>query len=146
MRLIYKHINSTFLISTNLIKNKNLRKKLNSVLENEFKGFLLSNHESSNSISFCFTDNLNPFLTEDTYLCSDSVYRSENQIYYKDTEFDVLINLQDSFKIILKIKPEKLAKYSVRILHKAYKNNLERIVSTFYYRVFLPKIEEISLL
>lgn len=137
MRLIYKHINSTFLISTDLIKNKNLRTKLNSVLENEFKGFLLSNHESSNSISFYFTDNLNPFLTEDSYLCSDSVYRSENQIYYKDAEFDVLINLQDSFKIILKINPEKLAKYSVRILHKAYKNNLERIVSTFYYRVFL---------
>ena len=89
MELIYKHITGTFLISTELIRNKSFREKLDFVLDNEFKGFLRANHMPSNSMSFCFTDNPNLFLKGNHYSCSNSVYRSEDQIYYKDKEFDM---------------------------------------------------------
>ena len=51
----YKHMNSSFLVSTNDIKDKFLCAKINYALNEAFKGFIKTKDENP-ALSFIFTD------------------------------------------------------------------------------------------
>ena len=59
----YKHMNSSFLVSTSEIKDKSLCSKINYALNEAFKGFIKTKDENP-ALSFIFTDHLSSFITE----------------------------------------------------------------------------------
>ena len=132
----YKHINSTFLISTDEIKNKSLCVKIDNALNDAFKGFIKTK-EVVPALSFIFTDHLSSFITEEEFLKVKDVYLNEKQIRFKDAELDFLINTDDKYKVYVNVSDKETVKSSIRFFSKAFKNKVEGQITTFYYRIFL---------
>lgn len=132
----YKHMNSSFLVSTNEIKDKSLCVKINYALNEAFKGFIKTKDENP-ALSFIFTDHLYSFITEKDFYKVKDIRLSEKQIHFKDVELDFLINTNEKYKVYINVSDQETIKSSVRFFSKAFKNKVEGQIITFYYRIFL---------
>lgn len=132
----YKHINYSFMISTNEIESKHLYQNINNALKDAFKGFVKSD-DANPVLSFIFTDHIDSFIIEQDCFKIKDVYLSDKQIRFKDTELDFLINANEKYTVYLNVSDKETLKSSLRFFNKSFKNKVEGQVTTFYYRVFL---------
>ena len=137
MRLIYKYVKTTFLMSTEDILDNVFKKRVDAVIQQDFSGFIQSEDQLEGGLSFYFTDNLSSFINDEFYSQSDFVNVGKKSIHYKDAEINILIYLDQPFKVIIELNNNESIKSSSRIFHRGFKNKLERDISVFYYRVFL---------
>ncbi|MEE2931260.1 MAG: hypothetical protein VX370_01875 [Bacteroidota bacterium] len=137
MKLIYKHINTTFSISTKDISDLSFKTKVDKALLNEFRGFIPEKNELSGGLFFYFTDNISSFINNDDYYKSDYVNVGEDNIHYNDSEINMLVLLNEPFKFIIELNNHESLGSSLRVFHRGFKNKLERDISIFYYRIFL---------
>ena len=135
--MIYKYIHTTsnFSISTNDIYNKKLRILVSKSITDLFSGFLKSNAKTT-EINFKFTDRIDSFINMNDYTRLNNIKTSDNQVYYKDHEIE-FITKKDSYEVIINIIDNESLISHLKIFNKAFKNNIELQVSTFYYRIFL---------
>ena len=132
----YKHHNTSFLISTSDIINQSLRAKVNDAILDVFKGFLQSSSDSI-SLEFQFTDNIDKFIVDSNFMRIKNVKVGNTQTHFIDHELNFLITNSNPFNIIVSIVDNESFISSLRIFNKAFKNNIERQVAVFYYRLFL---------
>ena len=135
--MIYKYIHTTsnFSISTNDIYNRKLRILVSKSITDLFSGFLKSNAKTT-EINFKFTDRIGSFINMNDYTRLNNIKISDNQVYYKDHEIE-FITKKDSYEVIINIIDNESLISHLKIFNKAFKNNIESQVSTFYYRIFL---------
>ena len=136
MRYYFKHYNTSFLISIDQIADLDIRNKIGKALTAFFQGFVKT-EENNVDLSFIFTDHIHSFLKDVDFVNVNGVKSGDNQIYYKDDELEFVINKDNPYRFVININPKETFKSSVRIFHKAFKNNIELQISTFYYRIFL---------
>jgi len=136
MSLIFKHQNVSFSLSVSAIENKDLQQKIEIALKDVFKGFISCSAECI-AFEFIFTDNIKSFIVDKEFVRVKDVKVGKNQTHFKDTELDFLINNSNKFKVYINISDNETLKSSLRIFNKAFKNNIELQISTFYYRIFL---------
>lgn len=132
----YKHMNSSFLISTNEIKNKSLCEKINNALNDTFQDFVKTK-DVNPELSFIFTDHLCSFINEKEFFKTKDIRLSDKQIHFKDSELDFLINTNEKYKVYINVSDEETIKSSMRFFSKAFKNKVEGQIVTSYYRIFL---------
>ena len=132
----YKYYNVAFLIDTVDIINSRLKLKVEDAILDVFKGFLKSD---SSNIQFAFriTDNIDRFITDTEFIRFKNVQVGKDQIYFRDNELSFLINKSDPFNVVVNIDEDQSITSSFRIFNKAFNNNIEKQIVTFYYRVFL---------
>lgn len=133
----FKHINTSFLLSTEEIKDLSIRREFSRVLFDTFKDFDVQEADVKISFKFCFTDDISPFLLSKEGLRSQTISLTKDQLHFHDHELNFVVNLKDKFEVIIQINTKESFKQSLKIFHKAFKNNLESQASIFYYRVFL---------
>jgi hypothetical protein len=136
MNLIYKHQNSSFSVSVSEIENKDLRKKIDLALRDIFKGFVMS-EDKEVAMEFAFTDNIERFIKDAEFVRIKDIKVGDNQTHFKDNELNFLIDNLNPFKVIINVVDNETLKSSLRIFNKAYKTNIGRQITTFYYRIFL---------
>ena len=136
MALIFKHKNAAFSLSVSEIGNKDLKQKIQLALKDVFKGFIICGAECI-AIEFIFTDNINSFIKDKEFVRVKEVKVGKNQTHFKDGELDFLINNSNKFKVYINVSDNETLKSSIRVFNKAFKNNIELQITTFYYRIFL---------
>ena len=136
MSLVFKHKNVAFSLSVSEIGNEDLQVKINNALKDFFKGFIGSKSEPI-ALEFVFTDNINSFITDQEFVRVKNVKVGKNQTHFKDGELNFLINNSNKFKVYINVYDNETLKSSLRIFNKAFKNNIELQITTFYYRLFL---------
>ena len=57
MRLIYKYVKTTFLMSTEDILDNVFKTRVDAVIQQDFSGFIQSEDQLEGGLSFYFTDN-----------------------------------------------------------------------------------------
>jgi len=136
MSLIFKHKNVAFSLSVSAIDNKYLQQKIQLALKDVFKGFISCSAECI-AIEFIFTDNIESFIVDKEFVRIKDVKVGEIQSHFKDGELDFLIDNSNKFKVYINISDNETLKSSLRVFNKAFKNNIELQITTFYYRIFL---------
>jgi len=136
MSLIFKHQNVAFSLSVSAIENKDLKQKIQLALKDVFKGFI-SVADECIALEFIFTDNIKTFILDKEFVRVKDVKVGKTQTHFKDREIDFLIDNSNKFKVYINVSDNETLKSSLRIFNKAFKNNIELQVTTFYYRVFL---------
>ena len=136
MALIFKHKNAAFSLSVSEIGNKDLKQKIQLALKDVFKGFIICGAECI-AIEFIFTDNINSFIEDKEFVRVKEVKVGETQTHFKDGELDFLIDNSNKFKVYINVSDNETLKSSIRVFNKAFKNNIELQITTFYYRIFL---------
>jgi hypothetical protein len=136
MSLIFKHKNVAFSLSVSEIGNKDLKQKIQLALKDVFKGFISVDTECI-ALEFIFTDNINSFIVDKEFVRVKDVKVGKTQTYFKDGELDFLIDNSNKFKVYINVSDNETLKSSIRIFNKAFKNNIEIQITTFYYRIFL---------
>ena len=136
MSLIFKHKNVAFSLSVSAIENKDLQKKIQLALKDVFKGFISCSVECI-SIEFIFTDNIESFIVDKEFVRVKDVKVGKTQTHFKDRELDFLIDNSNKFKVYINVSDNETLKSSLRIFNKAFKNNIDLQITTFYYRIFL---------
>ena len=136
MSLIFKHQNIAFSLSVSAIENNGLQKKIKLALHDVFKGFITGDPECI-ALEFIFTDNINSFVVDKQFVRVKEVKVGKFQTHFKDGELDFLINNSNKFKVYINVSNNETFKSSLRIFNKAFKNNIELQITTFYYRIFL---------
>ena len=136
MNLVYKHQNVAFSLSVSEIGNQDLKQKIHFALRDVFTGFIICDSKHI-ALEFIFTDNINSFIMDKEFFRLKDVKVGKNQTHFKDNELDFLINNSNKFKVYINISDNETLKSSLRIFNKAFKNNIELQISTFYYRIFL---------
>ena len=136
MNLVYKHKNVSFSLSVFEIENQDLRQKIHFALKDVFTGFITGASEHI-ALEFIFTDNIDSYIMDKEFIRVKDVKVGKNQTHFKDTELDFLINNSNKFKVYINISDNETLKSSLRIFNKAFKNNIEQQITTFYYRIFL---------
>lgn len=136
MKQQYKYKDSSFLLSSSEIKNKDLKEKVNHALLDIFKGFIPS-ISSDVALTFSFTDNLESFIADMEFIQHKNIKIGKNQTHFNDGELNFLIQNNEPFKILIHVEDNETFKSSLRIFNKAFKNNIELQMTTFYYRIFL---------
>ena len=132
----YKHHNTSFLIDTSEILNHKLRLKVEYAIADFFDGFLKSETDDF-QFQFIITDNINDFIVDSYFKRVKDVKIGDTQIHFLDNELNILINNKNPFSIIVGILDNETIFSSLRVFNKAFKNNIEQQISTFYYRIFL---------
>ena len=136
MKKYLKHKNTTFLLSVTEFNKNSLQQQVVDALEDCFQSFL--NSESQDiSMSFVFTDHIETFINPAHYIRSNNICVSDHQIYFKNHEVNFIIDRNKPFHFIINIDDNESMFSSLRIFNKAFKNNIELQISTFYYRIFL---------
>ncbi len=133
---IYKHNNIAFSIATSNIRDNTLRLKVDNAIIDVFKGFLVSDSDNV-QFEFFFTDNIKKFITDTDFVRVKKIKVGSTQTHFRDNELNFLIYNENPFKVIVNVTNNETIKSSLRIFDKAFRNNIERQVVTFYYRVFL---------
>jgi len=136
MNLVYKHQNIAFSLSVSEIENMNLQEKIKFALKDTFKGFISCSAECI-ALEFIFTDNINSFIVDKEFVRVKEVKVGKVQTHFKDGELDFLIDNSNKFKVYINVSNNETLKSSLRIFNKAFKNNIELQITTFYYRIFL---------
>ena len=136
MALIFKHKNAAFSLSVSDIGNKDLKQKIQLALKDVFKGFIICGAECI-AIEFIFTDNINSFIEDKDFVRIKEVKVGKFQTHFKDGELDFLIDNSNKFKVYINVSDNETLKSSIRVFNKAFKNNIELQITTFYYRIFL---------
>ena len=136
MKQQYKHKDTSFLLSISEIKNKDLKEKVNHALLDVFRGFIPS-ISSDVDLMFSFTDHLQSFITDMEFIQHKNVKIGKNQTHFNDGELNFLIQNNEPFKILIHVEDNETLRSSLRIFNKAFKNNIELQITTFYYRIFL---------
>lgn len=132
----YKHHNTIFSIATSDINNEILRLKVGDAIVDVFKGFFKS--ESHNAqLEFFITDDIQKFIKDTNFVRVKDIRVGSTQTHFRDNELNFLINNIEPFKVIVNVVDNETVKSSLRIFNKAFKNNIEQQIATFYYRVFL---------
>jgi hypothetical protein len=136
MNLVYKHQNVAFSLSVSEIGNQDLKQKIHFALRDVFTGFIICDSKHI-ALEFIFTDNINSFIMDKEFVRVKDVKVGKNQTYFRDGELDFLIDNSNKFKVYINVSNNETLKSSLRIFNKAFKNNIEHQITTFYYRVFL---------
>lgn len=136
MSIVFKHKNVAFSLSVSEIGNEDLQLKIQHALKDVFKGFICSNSEPI-ALEFIFTDTISSFITDKEFVRVKNVKVGETQTHFKDGELNFLINNSNKFKVYINVYDNETLKSSLRIFNKAFKNNIELQITTFYYRLFL---------
>jgi len=136
MSLIFKHKNAAFSLSVSKIGNKDLKQKIQLALKDVFKGFISCGAECI-AIEFIFTDNIKSFIEDKEFVRVKEVKVGKTQTHFKDGELHFLIDNSNKFKVYINVSNNETLKSSLRIFNKAFKNNIELQITTFYYRIFL---------
>ena len=136
MNLVYKHQNVAFSLSVSAIGNMNLQEKIKFALNDTFKGFICCSAECI-ALEFIFTDNIKSFIVDKEFIRVKEVKVGKTQTHFKDGELDFLIDNSNKFKVYINVSDNETLKSSLRIFNKAFKNNIELQITTFYYRIFL---------
>ena len=136
MNLVYKHQNVAFSLSVSEIENKDLQQKIYFALNDVFKGFITCGAKNI-ALEFIFTDNINYFIVDKEFSRVKDVKVGENQSHFNDGEINFLIDNSNKFRIYVNVSDNESLKSSLRIFNKAFKNNIELQITTFYYRIFL---------
>jgi hypothetical protein len=84
-----------------------------------------------------FTDKINSFITAQKFVRVKDVKVGKTQTHFKDNELNFLIDNLNPFKVYINVSDNETLKSSLRIFNKAFKNNIELQITTFYYRIFL---------
>ena len=136
MSLIFKHKNVAFSLSVSAIENKDLQQKIQLALKDVFTGFIIDAAECI-ALEFIFTDNIKSFIVDTEFIRVKDVKVGKTQTHFKDGELDFLIDNSNKFKVYINVSDNETLKSSLRIFNKAFKNNIELQITTFYYRIFL---------
>ena len=96
MRISFKHINTSFLLSTEEIKDLSIRKEFSRALFDTFKDFDIQEVNLKTSFKFCFTDDINPFLLSKEGLKSQTTSLSKDQLHFQDYELNFVVNLKET--------------------------------------------------
>jgi hypothetical protein len=136
MNLVYKHQNVAFSLSVSEIGNQDLKQKIYFALRDVFTGFIICDSKHI-ALEFIFTDNINSFIMDKEFVRVKDVKVGKNQTYFRDGELDFLIDNSNKFKVYINVSNNETLKSSLRIFNKAFKNNIEHQITTFYYRIFL---------
>jgi hypothetical protein len=136
MPLVFKHKDVAFSLSVSEIKSQQLQQKIQLALEDVFKGFIGVESDSI-ALEFVFTDDINVFITDEGFVRVKNVKVGKTQTHYKDGEVNFLINNSNKFKVYINVIDNESPISCLRVFNKAFKNNIELQITTFYYRVFL---------
>jgi len=136
MNLVYKHKNVSFSLSVFEIENQDLRQKIHFALKDVFTGFITGASEHI-ALEFIFTDNIDSYIMDKEFIRVKDVKVGKNQTHFKDGELNFLIDNSNKFKLYINVSDNETLKSSLRIFNKAFKNNIEQQITTFYYRIFL---------
>lgn len=136
MILKYEHQKYSFTLSVSEIKNHSLRGKVMRALEDIFRGFIISDSPDV-VLDFIFTDNINKYIVDTSFVRIKDVKVGETQTYFKDNEIEFLFDNKNKYKVFVSVTDNETFKSSLKFFNKAFKNNIELQLTTFYYRVFL---------
>ena len=136
MSLVFKHKNVAFSLSVSEIENQDLEQKIELALKDVFKGFISCDSEQI-ALEFMFTDKINSFITAQEFVRVKDIKVGKTQTHFKDNELNFLIDNSNPFKVYINVSDNETLKSSLRIFNKAFKNNIELQITTFYYRIFL---------
>ena len=138
MQRSYKYYNGTFSVSVSEINDQYLQLKILSAIEDVFKGFIVSNNNSSPIMNFTFTDHIESFFLSDDFVRREDIKISKDQTYFKDQELGFILNHSNPFDVIIHVCNNETLLSSRRYLDIAYLPHHWRTISRIMVDIRLP--------
>jgi len=146
MKTVYTKFNHgkySFALSVEFITDKILKENLLKALNTQFKDFNLSDKNAA--IEFYFVENIDKFFPKGHYLNIGPIRYSDNILRYIDHEISFVYTKGNIHKVYIEINKNNSLKANLKFLNKGFFNYLERQMSTFYYRIFLPLTQYVNI-